>query len=170
MAENDRTGVPREIPQLTGPKVLKENCAGANRICVLVGLPHILDSGAAGRNKYKETVDAVAKRFRGTPFSFVWFEGTSQPVLEEAFELSFGFPAVAALAMDKKLYAVQRGAFTADKIGAFLTGVTTGKQRTAKLDKIPTVTKVEPWDGKDGQPIEEESLADIMGEDMDEEL
>ena len=35
-------------------------------------------------NKYKETVDAVAKRFRGTPFSFVWFEGTSQPVLEEA--------------------------------------------------------------------------------------
>ena len=170
LAEVDRSGVPREIPQLTGPTVLKETCEGANKICVLVGLPHILDSGADGRNEYKKTVDAVAKTFRGTPFHFIWFEGSSQPKLEAALGLTAGFPAVAAVALDKKAFAVQRGAFSPKAIGVFLTSITTGKQRTTKVDALPDIAEVDAWDGKDAKVEEEEfSLADIMGDDDDDE-
>jgi hypothetical protein len=48
-------------------------------------------------------------------------------------------------------------------------GITAGKQPTYKLDKIPSVVTVDPWDGKDGVPIEEEPLEDIMGWDDDDD-
>eukprot|EP00567_Pseudictyota_dubia_P011984 CAMPEP_0197459156 /NCGR_PEP_ID=MMETSP1175-20131217/50601_1 /TAXON_ID=1003142 /ORGANISM="Triceratium dubium, Strain CCMP147" /LENGTH=447 /DNA_ID=CAMNT_0042993945 /DNA_START=58 /DNA_END=1401 /DNA_ORIENTATION=+ len=168
LAEVDRTGVPKEIPELTGPDVLKESCDGTNRLCVLVALPHILDSGAEGRNKYRDMIANVAKTFRGTSFNFIWFEGSSQLDLEEKLELTFGYPAVAALSMDKGVYAVQRGSFTEKNIGKFLSGITTGRQPTAKVAKMPTIVSLDPWDGKDGTPIEEEPLDDIMGWGEDE--
>lgn len=86
LAEVDRTGVPKDIPELTSEKVLKEECSGQNHICVLAALPHILDSSADGRNAYKELLSKVAKTFRGSAFSFLWFEGSSQPELEQVFE------------------------------------------------------------------------------------
>ena len=47
-----------------------------------------------------------------------------------------------------------------------LTGITTGRQPTVKLQKMPEVYDVEPWDGEDGTPIEEPSLEDIMGDEL----
>jgi protein disulfide-isomerase A6 len=85
LAEVDRTGVPKELPELVSAEVLKDNCSGNNHICVIAAFPHILDSGASGRNKYKELVSTVSKTF-GASFSFLWFEGTSQPDLEQALE------------------------------------------------------------------------------------
>jgi hypothetical protein len=38
------------------------------------------------------------------------------------------------------------------------------------LNEDLVVVKTEPWDGKDGVPIEEESLADIMGWDDDDDI
>ena len=169
LAEVDRSGVPREIPQLTSKAVVAETCEGANKICVFVGLPHILDSGAGGRNAYKKTIEEVSKTFRGTPFHFIWFESASQPKLEAALELSM-YPAVAAVALDKKAFAVQRGSFSAKAIGIFLTSITTGRQRTTKLETLPDFVKAEPWDGKDVEVEQEEfSLADIMGDDDDDD-
>jgi len=169
LAEVDRTGVPKEIPELTGPDVLKSSCGGTNKICVLAALPHILDSGAEGRNRYRETLASVARTFRGSAFNFVWFEGSSQLELESAMEMTFGYPAVAALSMDKGVYAVQRGSFTEKNVGRFLSGITTGRQPTVKLaGGVPEVVKVEPWDGKDGEPIEEIPLDEIMGWDDEE--
>jgi len=168
LAEVDRTGVPKEIPELTGPDVLEQNCAGANRICVLVALPHILDSGAEGRNKYRQMIANVAKNFRGSAFNFIWFEGSSQLDLEKKLELTFGYPAVAALSIDKGVYAVQRGSFVEKNIGKFLSGITTGRQPTMKIAEMPEIKSVDPWDGMDGSPIEEEPLDDIMGWDEDE--
>jgi protein disulfide-isomerase A6 len=86
LAEVDRTGVPREIPELTSQEVVDDNCRGQNRICVLVALPHILDSGADGRKKYKDLISTVSKAFRGDSFSFLWFEGGSQSQLEQTLE------------------------------------------------------------------------------------
>ena len=86
LAEVDKSGVPKEIPELTSMETLRTECGGHNHICVLAALPHILDSGAVGRNKYKELLTTVSKTFRGSAFSFMWFEGTSQPDLEQALE------------------------------------------------------------------------------------
>lgn len=170
LAEVDRSGVPKPIPELVSEQVLKEHCAGQNHICVLAALPHIMDSGAEGRRGYQETFAKVAKSFRGSAFSFLWFEGTSQPDLEQVLDLTFGFPAVAAFSMDKEAFVVMRTSFNEKNVAAFLHGVTSGRQRTAKVSSMPKVVTTVPWDGKDAAPIEEEiPLCEIMGTCDDDE-
>lgn len=172
LQEVDRSGTPKEIPELISATVLEETCgesAGKNVICVLVALPHILDTGAEGRNKYKNIMTAASKAVRGMSFEFLWFEGGNhQGKLESALELTFGFPAVAAYSMEKQVYAVQRGSFTEANLRKFLMGITAGKMGTYPLKEALVVVETEPWDGKDGEPIEEESLEDIMGWDDDD--
>jgi protein disulfide-isomerase A6 len=169
LAEVDRSGVPKEIPEMVNADIMKENCDGSNRICVFFALPHILETGAEGRNKYRDIMAAASKAVRGMSFHFLWFEGGSQPDLENTLELTFGFPAVAAYSVDKGVYTVHRSSFTEANIRKFLTGITTGRQRTLKISKVPSIETVEPWDGEDGAPFEEEfSLEDIMGDDDDE--
>lgn len=171
LEEVDRTGVPKEIPELTSQKVFEEHCRSEkNKLCVLVALPHILDSGAAGRNKYRDVLASVAKGVRGSAFDFVWFEGASQPALEEALELTFGYPAIVALSVEKQAYTVHRGSFSEKAISGFLSSITSGRQRSTILPNMFDIVTVEAWDGKDGAPIEEEPpLSEIMGWDDDDE-
>ena len=66
------------------------------------------------------------------------------------------------------------GSFSDKVVTAFLHGVTTGRQPTMKLPVSVSmeslIVPVEPWDGLDGAPIEEEmSLEDIMGWGDDDE-
>ena len=68
------------------------------------------------------------------------------------------------------MYVVMRGSFTEKAVATFLHGVTTGRQRTVKVPAMPKVLTIEPWDGKDGAPIEEEiPLSEIMGWDDDDD-
>ena len=48
------------------------------KICAILFVPHILDSGASTRNGYIETLAEVAKGFRGKPVSFAWSEAGAQ--------------------------------------------------------------------------------------------
>jgi hypothetical protein len=71
--------------------------------------------------------------------------------------------------MDREAYSVLRGSFNEKAITSFIHGVTTGRQPTVKLSKMPDIATTEPWDGQDAAPIEEElPLSEIMG--WDEEL
>lgn len=171
LEEVDRSGAPKEIPELVNQSILEDTCSGDghNVICVLVALPHILETGAEGRNKYKNVITAASKSVRGMTFEFLWFEGGNyQNKLENELELTFGFPAVAAYSSEKKVYTVHRGSFTDTNVRKFLMAITTGKMATYPLRNELVVAEVEPWDGKDGVPIEEESLEDIMGWDDDD--
>lgn len=172
LEEVDRSGVPKEIPELVDQSVLDDTCGGEqNVICVLVALPHILETGAEGRNKYKKIMTDASKAVRGMAFEFIWFEGGNhQHKLENALDFTFGFPALAAYSMDKKVYAVHRNSFTETNLRKFLMGIMAGKTGTYPLKEDLVVVKTEPWDGKDGVPIEEESLADIMGWDDDDDI
>ena len=73
--------------------------------------------------------------------------------------------------MGREAYAVMRTSFNEKAISTFLHGVTSGRQRTVKLLQLPTVATTEPWDGKDGEAIEEEEfdLAELMGWDDEDE-
>lgn len=44
----ERSGWVPKVPQLTGKDVIDDKCGGT-KICVIAALPHILDSGKAGR-------------------------------------------------------------------------------------------------------------------------
>ncbi|CAB9505661.1 Protein disulfide-isomerase A6 [Seminavis robusta] len=172
LAEVDKSGVPKEIPELVSSHVLQTECKGTNHICVLAALPHILDSGAAGRNNYRDLIANVQKKFRGGAYSFLWFQGGDQPELETSLEMTFGFPAMVAYSMDRHAFAVMRGSFGEKSISSFLHGVTSGRVPVAKLakEKVPKIETTEPWDGQDAAPPEEEfSLDDIMGSSDDDE-
>ena len=170
--EVDRTGIPKKVEELTNSTIFSETCKGNNRICVIAALPHILESGVEGRNKYLDMLAAVSKTFRGTAFAFLWVEGGTQYDLEQTMELTFGYPAIVALSLDRQAYSILRGSFSEKSITSFLYGITSGRQATVKLTKeLPPIVAVDPWDGKEAAlPEEELSLADIMGWDDEKEL
>eukprot|EP00977_Amphora_coffeiformis_P004165 scaffold846_cov168-Amphora_coffeaeformis.AAC.22 len=165
LEEVERSGVPKPVPELhLGPSQLQEACSGSNHLCVLAALPHILDSGATGRENYLQSLSKVARTFRKN-FSFLWFEGGSaQADLEQALGLTFGFPALVAISLDRQGLAVMHGAFRETNVHTFLHGITTGRQPVLPLKvqgaDLPVATTT-PWDGKDGRPVEEEDDFDL---------
>lgn len=177
LAEVDRSGAPPSIPQLTSQKLFDDTCtaAGKSTVCVLIALPHILDSSADKRNANIEMLQGVTKSFRGTPFRFLWFEGTSQPKLESTMEMTFGFPAVVALNLDKSIYCIHRFSFNEKSLSTFLYSITSGRAASYKLEDTAQLSNilvdVSEWDGMDGEIEEEEfDLSDIMGDDWDTDL
>lgn len=122
----EESGVPPPVYELANQDVFNENCDG-RKICVIMFVPHILDSGAAGRKQYLNTFESVAKSLRGKPLSFIWSEGGSQPDLEQAMEITFGYPALVVLAKEKGIYGVLRASWTQKNIETFITGVLSGR-------------------------------------------
>jgi protein disulfide-isomerase A6 len=91
-------------------------------------------------------------------------------ILYSHSRLTFGFPALVAYSLDKGAYTVMRGSFNEKKTTSFLHGVTSGRQPTIKLSKIPEIVTVEPWDGEDAAPMEDEiPLSEIMGWDDEDD-
>ena len=165
LKEVDTSGVPKEIPEFIGRESMKQ-CEGTNKICLLAALPPIHDSSADKRNQYRDILTKISKKYRGAAFQIQWFEGSSQPDLEEVLDFTFGYPAVAAISLDKGVYSVMHASFTEKSISLFLTGITTGRQTTNPLRREPVISETTAWDGKDAPAIEEEfSLEDIMGDD-----
>ncbi|CAM9499066.1 unnamed protein product, partial [Choristocarpus tenellus] len=128
----ERTGWTPGVAQLTDKSLVAKKCKGS-KICVIAALPHILDTRKAGREEYLEKVKAGAKKSKNPYLSLMWSEGGAQLALEEATGLTFGFPALVAISVDKKAYAVHVGAFSVDGIASFLGGLTTGSTKTKPL-------------------------------------
>lgn len=61
-----------------------------------------LVSVSAIREEYIEKVRGAAKKSRNPYLSVIWTEGGAQPALEEATGLTFGYPAVVAISVEKK--------------------------------------------------------------------
>ena len=154
------------VPQLTDGDKLLQRCDHPTAICVIAMLPHILDSGASGRNEYIEMLAAVASDVRGSPFKFFWSEGTAQPDLEQAFGMTFGFPALAAYSVGKGAFALQRGSFDRRSVKAFLDQVVKGRGISPLPGGAPKVVAVEAWDGEDAAAAEEEFSLDDLGLDF----
>ncbi|XP_008805603.1 protein disulfide isomerase-like 2-3 [Phoenix dactylifera] len=158
---------PPEVSELTGPDVMEEKCSSA-AICFVAFLPDILDSKAEGRNKYLELLLSVAEKFRRSPYSYVWAAAGKQPDLEKQVGVGgYGYPALVALNVKKGIYAPLRSAFEHDPIIDFVKEAGRGGKGNLPLEKAPSVVQTEPWDGKDGEIIEEDefSLEELLGED-----
>jgi protein disulfide-isomerase A6 len=154
-----------KIKELTSSDVVEDFCSGTSS-CVIGFLPHITESGKSGREDYLKILEEAMKLVRGKPFKFGWIQGGDQRALEDAFGLTFGFPSVLAVHLDRQRYVVQRGAFSAEAIATFLGDVLIGKEATSRFDAFPKMKKVPEWDGKDAQLeiLEEEDDDDILNE------
>ena len=158
----DDAGVPLHTPQILGEKNFETDCA-AHKVCVVMFVPHILDTGAKGRNDLIAMFQGIAKSMRGTPMSFVWSEAGAQEALESGLEVNMNYPSISILSAEKKVYATQRSSWGKKNSLAFLNGIISGSQKKAKLaDSALKVISVKVWDGKDGvAPVEEFSLDDL---------
>ncbi|GAY55167.1 hypothetical protein CUMW_162320 [Citrus unshiu] len=149
---------PPEVTELTSQDVMEEKC-GSAAICFVSFLPDILDSKAEGRNKYLEMLLSVAEKFKRA--------AGKQPDLENRVGVGgYGYPALVALNVKKGVYTPLKSAFELEHIVEFVKESGRGGKGNLPLDGTPSIVKTEPWDGKDGQIIEEDefSLDELMAE------
>ncbi|KAK9133181.1 hypothetical protein Scep_012709 [Stephania cephalantha] len=151
---------PPEVNELTGAEVMEEKC-GSAAICFVAFLPDILDSGAEGRKKYLELLLSVAE-------NYVWTASGKQPDLEKKVGVGgYGYPALVALNVKKGAYAPLKSAFELEHIIEFVKEAGRGGKGNLPLESAPAIVQTEPWDGKDGQILEDDefSLEELMGGD-----
>lgn len=164
---------PPEVVQVVSDDVFKAECS-EKPVCVVSVLPHILDTGASGRNNYINILKELGEKYKKKMWGWIWSEAGAQPKLEEALGIGgFGYPALAALNARKKVYVILRGSFDKTGIDELLRAVAVGRgtSQTIKGASMPEISKSEPWDGKDGElPAEEDiDLSDVSLDDEDEE-
>ena len=164
---------PPELVQITNQESMTENCEQKS-LCVISFLPHILDCQSKCRNDYLKILTKMGDKFKKQGWGWVWTEGTAQLDLEQALDIGgFGYPAMAVLSHKKMKYSTLTGSFGSDGIHEFLRDLSYGKGRTNPVRgaKIPNITKIDPWDGKDGElPAEEEiDLSDVELDDLDKD-
>ncbi|KAG7508673.1 disulfide-isomerase A6 isoform X1 [Solea senegalensis] len=162
---------PPELLEIVSEDVLKKTCEDS-QLCIIGVLPHILDTGAAGRNGYLEVMAKMADKYKKKMWGWLWIEAGAQMELEASLGIGgFGYPAMAAINSRKMKFALLRGSFSESGIHEFLRELSVGRGSTATLGGgvMPKINTVEPWDGKDGQlPVEEDyDLSDI---DLDDDF
>ncbi|XP_027896345.1 protein disulfide-isomerase A6 isoform X1 [Xiphophorus couchianus] len=160
-----------ELVEILNEDVLKKTCEDS-QLCIIAVLPHILDTGASGRNGYLDVMVKMAEKYKKKLWGWLWTEAGGQMELEASLGIGgFGYPAMAAINARKMKFALLRGSFSETGIHEFLRELSVGRGSTATLGGgvMPKINAVEAWDGKDGElPVEEEyDLSDI---DLDEDF
>ncbi|KAM9355185.1 protein disulfide-isomerase A6 [Pholidichthys leucotaenia] len=164
-----------ELLEIVNEDTVKSTCE-ESQLCVIAVLPHILDTGASGRNDYLDVMMKMADKYKKKMWSWLWTEAGAQMELEASLGIGgFGYPAMAAINTRKMKFALMRGSFSETGIHEFLRELSVGRGSTATLGggAMPKISTVEPWDGKDGQlPVEEEyDLSDVdLDDDFKDEL
>ncbi len=139
----------KEVFQLTGETVWKDECTSKNGVCVIVFLPDLYDSKADGRRKYIGVLEAGGKKNVQYPLYYFWAQAYDQKALEKVFNLGSGYPAVVAISYSKKKYAVMRGTYTVEGVASFLSDLMRGYERLYDYKELPALKDVQKWDGSD---------------------
>uniref|UniRef100_A0A672NZK1 Protein disulfide-isomerase A6 n=1 Tax=Sinocyclocheilus grahami TaxID=75366 RepID=A0A672NZK1_SINGR len=143
---------PPELQEILNEDVLKKTCEDY-QLCIISVLPHILDTGASGRNSYLEVMRMMADKYKKKTWGWLWTEAGAQMDLESSLGIGgFGYPAMAAINARKMKFALLRGSFSETGIHEFLRELSVGRGSTATVGggALPKINTVEPWDGKDG--------------------
>uniref|UniRef100_A0A8C7CZH7 Protein disulfide-isomerase A6 n=1 Tax=Oncorhynchus kisutch TaxID=8019 RepID=A0A8C7CZH7_ONCKI len=161
---------PPELLEILNADVLKKTCDDY-QLCVIAVLPHILDTGAAGRNSYLEVMMKMAEKYKKKMWGWLWTEAGAQMELEAALGIGgFGYPAMTAINARKMKFALLKGSFSETGIHEFLRDLSVGRGSTATVGggALPKINSVDAWDGKDGElPVDEYDLSDV---DLDDDI
>uniref|UniRef100_A0A673YWH5 Protein disulfide-isomerase A6 n=1 Tax=Salmo trutta TaxID=8032 RepID=A0A673YWH5_SALTR len=162
---------PPELLEILNADVLKKTCDDY-QLCVIAVLPHILDTGAAGRNSYLEVMMKMAEKYKKKMWGWLWTEAGAQMELEASLGIGgFGYPAMTAINARKMKFALLKGSFSETGIHEFLRDLSVGRGSTATVGggALPKINSVDAWDGKDGElPVEDDyDLSDV---DLDDDI
>uniref|UniRef100_A0A2R8MRC7 Protein disulfide-isomerase A6 n=1 Tax=Callithrix jacchus TaxID=9483 RepID=A0A2R8MRC7_CALJA len=144
---------PPELLEIINEDIAKRTCE-EHQLCVVAVLPHILDTGAAGRNSYLEVLLKLADKYKKKMWGWLWTEAGAQSELETALGIGgFGYPAMAAINARKMKFALLKGSFSEQGINEFLRELSFGRGSTAPVGggAFPSIVEKEPWDGRDGE-------------------
>nr|KAF6430040.1 protein disulfide isomerase family A member 6 [Molossus molossus] len=161
---------PPELLEIINEDIAKKTCE-EHQLCIVAVLPHILDTGAAGRNSYLEVLLKLADKYKKKMWGWLWTEAGAQSELENALGIGgFGYPAMAAINARKMKFALLKGSFSEQGINEFLRELSFGRGSTAPVGggTFPAISTQEPWDGKDGElPVEDDiDLSDVELDDL----
>uniref|UniRef100_A0A671WBM6 Protein disulfide-isomerase A6 n=1 Tax=Sparus aurata TaxID=8175 RepID=A0A671WBM6_SPAAU len=162
---------PPELVEILSEDIMKKTCEDS-QLCIIAVLPHILDTGASGRNDYLDVMMKNAEKYKKKMWGWLWTEAGAQMELEASLGIGgFGYPAMAAINTRKMKFALLRGSFSEKGINEFLRELSVGRGSTATFGggSMPKIHTVEAWDGKDGQLPEEEDY-DLSDVDLDDDL
>ncbi|MFT7813345.1 protein disulfide-isomerase A6 [Arapaima gigas] len=156
---------PPELLEILNEDILKKTCDDY-QLCIIAVLPHILDTGASGRNGYLEVMLKMAEKYKKKMWGWLWTEAGAQMELESSLGIGgFGYPAMAAINARKMKFALLKGSFSETGIHEFLRDLSVGRGSTAPVGggALPKINTVAPWDGKDGElPTEDDiDLSDL---------
>ncbi|KAM4041854.1 protein disulfide-isomerase A6 [Anomaloglossus baeobatrachus] len=162
-----------EISEMLNEAVVKKTCE-EHQLCIVAVLPHILDTGASGRNAYLEVMLKMADKYKKKMWGWLWTEAGAQLDLETALGIGgFGYPAMAAINARKMKFALLKGSFSEQGINEFLRELSFGRGSTSPVGggAIPKINTVEAWDGKDGElPVEDDiDLSDVDLDDIEKD-
>ncbi|KAM9435977.1 protein disulfide-isomerase A6 [Clarias gariepinus] len=162
---------PPELLEILSEDVLKKTCEDS-QLCVIAVLPHILDTGAEGRNAYLDVMTKMAEKYKKKMWGWLWTESGAQMELEASLGIGgFGYPAMAAINARKMKFALLKGSFSETGIHEFLRDLSVGRGSTATISggALPKIHTVEAWDGKDGVlPVEDDiDLSDVDLDDLE---
>lgn len=133
---------PKPVAFLSDPNKFEEYCIKEGGVCILSILPHVMDSGADGRQKYLKLLKEIHRKHSSKPLVFLWAQAGDQFALEEKLNLGFGYPAVVAINHGRKMYGVMRDSFDEAGMDRFVTGLMSGHVSLYKLvGDLPKIKK-----------------------------
>ncbi|XP_066540867.1 protein disulfide-isomerase A6-like [Hoplias malabaricus] len=160
---------PPEVHEILNQDIFKTTC-DENQLCIVAVLPHILDTGASGRNGYLEVMKNMAEKYKKKIWGWLWTEAGAQMDLESSLGIGgFGYPAMAAINARKMKFSLLKGSFSETGIHEFLRDLSFGRGSTSPVGggALPNIHTAEAWDGKDGQLPEEDEI-DLSDVDLDD--
>ncbi|KAG8462978.1 hypothetical protein KFE25_001751 [Diacronema lutheri] len=121
--------------------------------CILLFVPHLLDSGAAGRMELLGALVDAASRERGKPLVYLWAEAGAQPELEAALHVGATYPKLVLYSPRLRVGTPLQLALTPANIGSFLLKAALSRLpvRPALFD-ADALASPAPWDLQDAQP------------------
>jgi len=157
---------PAVLTELVSASTMDRTCSekhpfGARQLCFILFVPHILDTKAAGRQRYLGMMETAMKEFKGRPYAFLWSEGGGQVELEGSLEVGgFGYPAFVAFSPKKNAYIVMKAAVDGQGMIDFIHQVSKGFAKPSPLQagRLGTIHNITPWDGSDGAQLFEEEF------------
>jgi protein disulfide-isomerase A6 len=136
--------------QLLNEDQFREKCVETKKACVIGIFPHLVDTGAKGREKLIEKMNEGIKGSE-MPVKYFWIQGGDQMEMEEKLNLFSGYPALIVVHMEKGIYGVHRGTMEPESIRSFLVSLSTGGVPMNELPKagMPKIKTTAKWDGGD---------------------
>ena len=123
-----------EVPQVTSENWATICAADSSLLCAIA----MLDPSAATFDADLKLAHAVAGGAAAEPFAFMWADGTCELAFADAFDVQPPkLPTIVAFSPKKRRFAGFVGGFEEAPVRQFLTGILTGRRKTAPISDVP---------------------------------